>query len=55
MSTRDLTMTAGPRTVTAALIGREDGWPALFFHGSPGCRLQARRLERRHEPGVPAS
>lgn len=45
MSDTDLVLAVGRRTVTASLVGPSEGWPVLFFHGSPGCRWQARRLE----------
>lgn len=40
----EVTLRNGHRTIRADLIGPEEGWPLLFFHGSPGCRLQAERL-----------
>lgn len=45
MSGNDLVIRVGLRTVTASILGPEGGRPALFFHGSPGCRLQALRME----------
>lgn len=45
MSGGDLAVHFGPRTLTASVLGPEEGRPALFFHGAPGCRLQALRLE----------
>lgn len=41
----DRPVTLGQRTVFASVLGADQGRPVLFFHGSPGCRLQAIRLE----------